>query len=244
LTRSAASPISHRFATLGSTNDELRRLAEAGARHGAAVLAGEQTAGRGRRGRGWYSPVGNLHLSVLLDRGPNPARSSELAFVAAVSLRETLAAIAPRARFTCKWPNDILAEGAKVAGMLLEAQPPFVILGTGVNVVAAPPPDAVQYKAISLAALGCAIDADALADRFFLALMARHRQWADEGFAPIRSLWLAHASGVGEAVTVRLADASMLEGRFGGLDDAGALLLDTPDGGRRPILAGDVFFAA
>jgi len=242
LTPTGAAPF-FRHARLGSTNDEARRLADEGAGHGTAVQAGEQTAGRGRRGRAWFSPVGNLHLSLLLDSGPEPARAPEIAFVAAVALRETLATLAPDARFAGKWPNDILCNGAKIAGMLLENHPPFAILGVGVNVVAAPPANEVQYPATCLAAIGCASDADDVGHVFRENVLAWHWRWRRDGFAPIRAAWLEHAAGVGEAVTVRLADQRVLEGRFGGLDADGALLLELPDGGRRQVLAGDVFFA-
>ncbi len=234
----------HRFAVLGSTNDEARRLAAEGAPHGTAVQADEQTQGRGRRGREWFSPSGNLHLSVILDPGPVPARASELAFVASVALREALSGLAPDAAFACKWPNDILCGGAKIAGMLLENHAPLVVLGVGVNVAAAPPSDMIQYRATSLRAIGCAADADAVSAGFRERLLGWHARWLADGFATVRSAWLDRAVGIGEPVTVRLADTRVLEGRFGGLDANGALLLDTPDGHRRPVLAGDVFFAA
>ncbi len=227
------------------------------------MVAVEQTAGRGRRGRGWFSPKGNLHCSIVLDPGPEPARAPELVFVAAVALRQALAELVPTARFACKWPNDILcmsAErdgavalsagrptnigGAKVAGMLLERSGAWVILGVGVNVVAAPPPGTALYAATSLAAAGGTADLDAVYAGFTGHLAVEYDLWRGEGFAPVRRTWLDHAIGVGQAVTVRLADTSVLEGRFGGLDAAGALLLDAADGTRRPVLAGDVFFAA
>ena len=128
--------------------------------------------------------------------------------------------------------------------MLLENHPPLVILGVGVNIVAAPPSDAAQYQSTCLAATGSAADANTVSAKFREALLAWHERWRDEGFTVVRQAWLDHASGVGEPVTVRFADARVLEGRFSGLDATGALLLDTPDGNRRPIFAGDVFFAA
>lgn len=161
-----------------------------------------------------------------------------------MSLREALAELAPDATFACKWPNDILCGGAKIAGMLLENDKPLVVLGVGVNVVAAPPPEAAQYPATCLARAGCAANADTVSAVFRDRLLIWHKRWLAEGFAVVRSAWLDHAVGVGGPVTVRLADARVLEGRFGGLDADGALLLDTPDGSRRPVLAGDVFFAA
>ena len=212
--------------------------------HGTAVLAIEQTAGRGRRGRPWFSPPGNFYCSIILDPGPDPARSSDLVFVAAVALRGALAGLAPLSQFACKWPNDILCDGAKVAGTLLEVMDARVILGVGVNIVAAPPAGITQYPATSLAAAGSVADADAVYAAFTDQLGTWYALWRDQGFAHVRQAWLDHAIGVGHPVTVRLADASVLEGRFGGLDARGALLLDAADGTRRPVLAGDVFFAA
>lgn len=234
----------HRFDRIGSTNDEAKRLAATGEGHGAVVVAVEQTAGRGRRGRNWVSPPGNLHCSIILDPGPERARLSELAFVGAVALREALAALAPAAEFVCKWPNDVLCDGAKISGTLLENEPPWVILGVGVNVVAAPPAGEVQYRAIALRETGADADAEMVRSAFCDRLAAWYERWRGEGFMPVRQAWLDHAAGVGRPVTVRLADGAVLEGKFGGLDASGALLLDTPDGNRRPVLAGDVFFAA
>lgn len=208
------------------------------------VMADEQTAGRGRRGRAWHSPVGNLYCSVLLDPGPEPVRASELVFVAAVALREALGVVTPGAEFACKWPNDILCNGAKVSGMLLEMASPFVILGVGVNVVAGPPADMAQYPATCLAAAGSKADAHTVYAAFGDRLEFWYDAWRVDGFAPVRQAWLDHAAGMGQGVTVRLADTTVIEGRFGGLDANGALLLDTADGARRPVMAGDVFFAA
>jgi BirA family biotin operon repressor/biotin-[acetyl-CoA-carboxylase] ligase len=225
-----------------STNDELRRLAVDGAVHGAVVVAAEQTAGRGRRGRSWVSPRGNLHCSILLDPGPKPETAPQLAFVAAVALVEALSQVAPGVAFRCKWPNDILCEGRKVAGMLLEMAPPWVILGVGVNLVEAPDP--ALYPAVCLRELGCpALPLDLLA-AFCQRLAEWHGRWRAEGFAPLRQAWLDHATGVGGPVIVRLADATERHGRFAGLDGGGALLLEAPDGSRQSVLAGDVFFAA
>ncbi len=224
-----------------STNDEARRLAGQGMGHGTVVTAREQTAGRGRRGRRWISPAGNLYASILLDPGPVAGRAAELAFVGALALREALAGLCP-GPFACKWPNDILHDGRKIAGMLLEAAEPLVILGVGVNVTSAP--ELAEYPATSLHACGADwVEAAAVLAAFCDRLAPWYATWRGEGFAPIRRAWLAHAIGLGGPVVVRLADRSSMEGRFGGLDERGALLLETPSG-TRPVLAGDVFFAA
>jgi BirA family biotin operon repressor/biotin-[acetyl-CoA-carboxylase] ligase len=227
---------------VASTNDEARARAGQGAGHGLAIMAAEQTAGRGRRGRSWFSPRGNLHCSILLDGGPDAARIAELAFVAAIALRDALAALAPTGTFTCKWPNDVLVDGAKVAGMLLENAAPWVILGVGVNLIAAP--EEPMYPAASVASLGVTITPEQALVAFVGQLDRWYAIWRSRGFGSIRQAWLDRAGGVGGDIVVRLADASTLSGHFADLDEQGALLLDVPGGGRRRVLAGDVFFAA
>ena len=148
-----------RYDTIGSTNDEAKALARAGAPEGTLVWAGEQTAGRGRRGRGWVSPPGNLYLSLILRPAVAPARAAQLGFVAALALGEGLGALCgPALEIRCKWPNDILAAGRKLAGILLESEITdsnaidFVVIGTGTN-LASRPSDA-EYPATSLAEQG------------------------------------------------------------------------------------------
>jgi BirA family transcriptional regulator, biotin operon repressor / biotin---[acetyl-CoA-carboxylase] ligase len=235
----------HRYDTIGSTNDEAKALARAGAPSGTVVWAGEQTAGRGRRGRTWLSPPGNLYLSLVLRPDEAPARAAQLGFVAALGLGEALTPLAGHAlQLRYKWPNDLLANGKKLAGILLESENAtkdrvdFVVVGVGVNLVDAP--RAVEFPATSLAAEGIVgITPAALLEGF-----ARHfdvwaRRWREEGFAPLRAAWLAAASGLGESVRVRLERQTLL-GRFQGLDDDGALLLEAAEG-RRRIAAGEVF---
>lgn len=228
------------FDCLDSTNDEVRRRFDSGEPPYLVVSAQKQTAGRGRRGRAWVSPPGNLHCSLLLSVRPAADEAPQLAFVAAVALRQALALLAPNAVFRCKWPNDILCDGRKVSGMLLESAAPHVILGVGVNVVEAPSP--ALYPAACLRQLGSGADDFDVLSAFCEALLVWHERWLTEGFAPIRQAWLDHAQGVGGPVTVRLADHNELEGRFAGLDAGGTLLLESADGSIRPILAGDVFF--
>jgi BirA family biotin operon repressor/biotin-[acetyl-CoA-carboxylase] ligase len=238
----------HRYETLGSTNDEAKALARAGAPEGTLVWAGEQTAGRGRRGRIWLSPPGNLYLSLVLRPEGAPSRAAQLGFVAALGLGDALAAMTgPAIRLRYKWPNDLLANGGKLAGILIESEMSakdrldFVVVGVGVNILSAPVD--VEFPATSLAAEGIAgVTPPVLLEGF-----ARHfggwaRRWGEEGFAPLRMAWLARASGLGERVRVRL-ERSTLVGRFLDLDDDGALVLDAAEG-RRRIAAGEVFPAA
>jgi BirA family biotin operon repressor/biotin-[acetyl-CoA-carboxylase] ligase len=238
----------HRYDTIGSTNDEAKALARGGAPDGTIVWADEQTAGRGRRGRIWRSPPGNLYLSLVLRPDGAPSRAAQLGFVAALGLGDALKPLmGPRPPLRYKWPNDLLANGKKLAGILLESETSatdrvdFVVIGIGVNIIAAP--EDVEFPATSLATEGVTDVTPAL----LLEGFARHfagwaRRWREEGFAPLRTAWLEGASGLGERLRVRL-DHETLFGRFQGLDDDGALVLDAADG-RRRIAAGEVFPAS
>jgi BirA family biotin operon repressor/biotin-[acetyl-CoA-carboxylase] ligase len=203
-------------------------------------MAREQTAGRGRRGRVWQSPPGNLHCSILLDKGVHDAAAPQLTFVAAVALRDALASLTLTADFRVKWPNDVLCSGAKIAGMLLEQVGGLIILGVGVNVIAAPA-DAL-YPATHLGKTGSGATADDVLIAFCAELSRRYAEWRSNGFAPIRQHWLDHAVGQGQKVTARLADERVLTGCFEGLAEDGALELRGEDGILHRILAGDVFF--
>lgn len=241
-------PFSHlRLDSAGSTNDEARRLALGGAAADLLVVsAREQSAGRGRRGRVWVSPPGNLHFSVLV-RIDSLSTAAQLGFVAAVAVVDALSRLLPDAIFKAKWPNDVLAAGGdgvfrKCCGMLLEpAGGDWLVLGIGIDVVAAPPPDGLLYPATALAELGYGgSDRDVLA-AFCAAFAPRLAEWRASGFAPVRSLWLERARGLGEPVVVRL-ESETLTGTFAGLDEEGGLLLDQAAHGIRRVLAGDVFF--
>jgi BirA family transcriptional regulator, biotin operon repressor / biotin---[acetyl-CoA-carboxylase] ligase len=235
----------HRYDTIGSTNDEAKALARAGASDGTLVWAREQTAGRGRRGRVWLSPSGNLYLSLVLRPDGAPSRAAQLGFVAALGLGDALAPLAgPALQLRYKWPNDLLANGRKLAGILLESENAakdrvdFVVIGIGANIVHAPRD--VEFPATSLAAEGVAgITPAVLLEGFVRHFEVWARRWREEGFAPLRAAWLRAASGLGERIRVRLEHQTLV-GRFQGLDDDGALVLDAAEG-RRRIAAGEVF---
>jgi BirA family biotin operon repressor/biotin-[acetyl-CoA-carboxylase] ligase len=227
---------------IDSSNDEARRLAAAGFGHGTVVSATEQTAGRGRRGRPWNSPPGNLYCSLLLDPGPDAAAAPQLAFVAAVALQAALADMNNNAIFRVKWPNDVLCNGGKIAGMLLEQVAGLIILGVGVN-ISFHPEDAL-YPATCLRKTGSGAEIDDVLSGFCTHLAERYQEWRQHGFAPIRAAWLAVASGQGEKITARLADGSTLIGKFAGMAEDGALELAIDAGIVRRIVAGDVFFGS
>ncbi|OHC75900.1 MAG: biotin--[acetyl-CoA-carboxylase] ligase [Rhodospirillales bacterium RIFCSPLOWO2_12_FULL_58_28] len=230
------------------TNAEAKRMAESGAAEGAVVMAMEQSAGRGRQGRSWQSPPGNLYCSILLRPDYPASMAMQLTFVAAVSLAEAVAAALPQGTVvTCKWPNDILVEGRKVAGILLETSSvgitgmlEWLVVGVGVN-IARHPAD-VEFPATSLCAEGAAdIAPAALLAGFCRCFLSSMTTWRSLGFAAVRAAWLKRAYGLGEAIEVRLAGET-LRGSFQTIDKNGALVLRR-NGQERRITAGDVFMS-
>lgn len=231
--------------TVASTNDEACSLAATGAPDGTIVRAASQTAGRGRNGRTWVSNEGNLYFSLLVRPECPPQKAVQLSFVTSVALAESLPVTA---RVTCKWPNDILIDGRKIAGMLLESAPlgegdlDWLVIGIGLNI--ASHPSDVMYPATSLHACGAQdIAADDVLDEFCRRFAHWRTTWIAEGFAPVRHAWLTRAAGLGREIGVNLASGSM-SGVFDGLDEHGALIVLRDNGERTKITAGDVFFPA
>ncbi|WP_333917352.1 biotin--[acetyl-CoA-carboxylase] ligase [Sphingomonas sp. LR60] len=243
-TASSKAPALPRILTVpatGSTNADLLTLAgDRAVDEGTWLRAEQQTAGRGRQGRVWDSPAGNLYASTLVAIRPGDPSAAGLALVAAVALEETVRGILPDARaLRLKWPNDLLLDGAKLSGILLERGAAHVVVGIGVNV--AHHPALADRATTSLHAAGATVDAATLlgdlADRFAAWLTV----WRGQGMAPIAARWSERAHAVGTALKVRLPSQTALEGRFLGLDTSGALLLGLADGTRHVIHAGDVF---
>lgn len=245
-------PLAYRLIALDSvdsTNDEARRLARAGAEDGTLVWARTQTGGRGRGGRRWTSPPGNLYLSLVLRPDCPPSQAAQLGFAAALGARAAIGqALPPMTQLQYKWPNDLLLNGRKVGGVLLETESAggaaldWLALGVGLNV--ASHPEDTPYPATSLHAEG-APDAtvEAVLEAFAREFLVWVNRWLDSGFAPLREAWRAHAKGIGEPIRVRLLQAE-LHGTFADLDADGALLLRLADGSERRVTAGDVFFPA
>ena len=222
--------------TVGSTNDEAAQLADSGASEGTVVWSREQTGGRGRRGRVWASPVGNLYTSTILRPDCPAQRAAELGFAAALAVAD----IVPAGReVRVKWPNDVLVDGGKIAGILLESaigqtgQVQHVVAGIGVNVGFAPQLPEMRYPG---SALGGSVEA--ALEKLTAALAARLAEWRREGFETVRAAWLAKAGPLGAEVDVKLGEG-LVRGRFAGLDREGALLLDTATGPRK-IVSGEL----
>jgi BirA family biotin operon repressor/biotin-[acetyl-CoA-carboxylase] ligase len=232
-----------RLPTIDSTNEEVRRhLQDASIEEGLVVTAWQQTAGRGRRGRAWQSPAGNLSVSFLIRAGATLTSSAHISFVAAVALQAALSEIAPLVSARLKWPNDVLVNGRKISGILLEAEGPWVILGIGVNLAHSPDPTGIGYHATSLAELGVTVTLDEMLEALARHLHQALTEWRQGGFAAIRHRWRAHAEGLGGPLVARLYDGSEIHGRFTDLDDEGALLLTAESGQTQRIIAADIHF--
>ena len=243
-------PASYRlvsYDSLGSTNDEAKRLARAGAEESILVWSREQTAGRGRRGRVWSSPPGNLYASLILRPRCPLDRAAQLGFIAALAVGNTLRSICDNGLdgLSYKWPNDVLLRGRKFAGILLESElgshreiPLFVVVGVGINLVSSPRDTEFPATSIAEEELGTVSPSLAL-EGFARHFEAWAERWREEGFERVRAAWRSQAAALGEPIQVRL-EAATLQGRFLDIDQHGALLLECAEQTRR-ISAGEIF---
>jgi BirA family biotin operon repressor/biotin-[acetyl-CoA-carboxylase] ligase len=249
----------HGYDTIGSTSSEAARAAAAGDSGDVWFCALQQTEGRGRRGRAWETAHGNLAASLLVVPACDPAVSATLGFVAGVAMNRALRQLVPEAlvkqgidgadspdaRIALKWPNDVLADGAKLSGILLEAQKRpdgglAVVIGMGVNVVAAP--EGLPYPATSLRALGYDISAETIFAALADCWVDAYELWSlGRGIPEILSLWREAAAGIGSEVAVQ-RDGEVVRGVFETIDEAGRLIVRANDNRRIAITAGDVHF--
>lgn len=226
-------------AATASTNDDMAALARDGVAEGTWLRADIQEGGRGRQGRSWVSPAGNLHASTLVRRMAGDPPAPSLALVAAVALDVLLQGWIPRERLMIKWPNDLLVDGAKISGILLEGVDDAVVVGIGVNL--AHHPENIDRPVTSLAALGLsAPDPADFAEELAASFAAWLARWRGEGLGVVLARWQARAHPVGTALSVR-APEGMIEGLYDGLDGAGALRLKAADGRVHLVHAGDIF---
>ncbi|PHR19624.1 MAG: biotin--[acetyl-CoA-carboxylase] ligase [Hoeflea sp.] len=234
---------------VASTNAECMERARAGDAGGLWITATRQTFGRGRRGRTWVSEPGNLYSSLLLiDPGPQKALAS-LPLAVTVAVHDAVAAALPdeaRGLLNIKWPNDLLIDGHKTSGILIEAEQladgrRAVVIGCGINV--AHRPDTGLYPSTCLADQGSAITPQELFARLVVSMDSVLKDWDEgRGLAQVRQAWIDRAEGIGKPVTVNLPDRQ-IHGLFDGIDDEGRLMLAMPDGETQMIASGDVFFA-
>jgi BirA family biotin operon repressor/biotin-[acetyl-CoA-carboxylase] ligase len=244
---------------VGSTSTEAANAAEAGDVGDVWFAALKQTAGRGRRGRVWETPSGNLAASLLVVPEADPAAAATLGFVAGVALNRALRTALPAGairqgidgadgaghRLALKWPNDVLADGAKLAGILLEAHKRLdgrlaIVIGFGVNVIYAP--SGLPYPATSLKDLGIDFTAEALFAALAEEWVAAYELWANgRGIGDVLAEWRTAAAGIGAEVAVK-READVVRGIFETIDESGRLIVRANDNSRIAISAGDVHF--
>jgi BirA family biotin operon repressor/biotin-[acetyl-CoA-carboxylase] ligase len=231
-----------------STNDEAAGLAATGAEEGTLITARSQSGGRGRRGRVWQSPAGNLYLSLILRPADPLAGAAAIGFAASLAVADAVLEVSEgksEAMLAFKWPNDVLMDGRKLSGLLIENTGnkggDALILGIGINV--SWHPTDLPYPATDLHAEGGGnIDVERLLQAFCTHFLYRYEQWHGSGFATLRAAWLERARGLGEALNVEV-EGRRFDGIFAGIDEQGALCLDLGASGIKTITAGDVFFA-
>lgn len=233
------------YASLPSTQQYIQELAAEDYPEGIVMQALIQTKGKGRQGRVWTSPMGNLYMSVLLRPDCSADKAGQLSFVAAVALSEAIDTVLADGHVkSLKWPNDILVDNKKCAGILLESDldeggtVKSLAMGMGVN-IHAPPEDAAGLQALSHE---ITVPVNKFRDVVIEKLQARYRQWKNQGFAPIRKQWLAQAHGLGQPITATIGSKEQ-KGIFRDIDENGALIMETPGGDVVSVSAGDVYFA-
>ena len=237
------------YDSLGSTNAKAEELFAAGEAAPFWVRADTQTEGRGRRGRAWSSPKGNFYGTACYAFDGTPQDAAKLSFVAAIATAQALSAYTLTAQPSLKWPNDVLLDGRKVAGLLLEAKPGRVFIGIGVNLVSHPEGGNVPATHLLEHMSAKVLNSDEpefTGAGGFLAIMSRcfdkvYRKHLAYGFSATRADWTALAAGLPGAVTVRLPHETF-SGRADALLENGALRVTAQDGTIRHVHAGDVFF--
>lgn len=232
-----------------STNAEARNRAEAGEFGPLWIAAKRQTSGRGRRGRAWDTDTGNLAQTLLLTLEKTPIEASQLTFVSALAVYDLVARYVPPSLVTIKWPNDVLLDGRKVSGILLESGPLgaghiWLAIGIGVNLLTAPtglerPATAIadHLTADRVSPPSFEDGANALAETFQHWLDI----WQQQGFEPVRQAWVDRTPGLYGPCIARLSNET-LEGTADGIESDGSLRLRLADGTVRVVSAGDVFF--
>lgn len=229
------------YPELESTNDEALRLSSAlSDKDKIVITARRQTKGRGRRGRSWIGQEGNLFMSLLL-HWPQ-TESGALVFVVSLALLRTIRQFLPRADVCLKWPNDVLVNGKKVSGILLEtAASGVMVAGIGVNIEAAPESRKILYAVTSLRKAGINCSRVDFLKVFLVKFDEVCGIYKNSGMAALAEIWQSQAKGIGCPITVHMPKTEE-KGIFKGIDGNGLLLLESSSGSIKTISAGDVFF--
>jgi BirA family biotin operon repressor/biotin-[acetyl-CoA-carboxylase] ligase len=203
------------------------------------LRAEKQTAGRGRLGRSWQCAAGNLFASTLIRLRPSDPVINGLSLMTGVAVHDALGVALPEEGVTLKWPNDVMVNGAKLAGILLEREGDAIIVGVGVNVASAPEVSDRATAALAHLAAGHHTDAARVQDQLVQTFDHWVEVWRAGGTAAILPEWLKRAHPLGTALVANVAGGSE-RGRFAGLDPSGALKLERDDGTTLLVHSGDV----
>lgn len=235
------------FPHTGSTNDDLKELAEKGALEGTVIRADSQSMGRGRRSRPWVSPPGNLYMSLLLRPQVPSTVLSQLSFVSALALAKAVGSFLPTTHpLRLKWPNDLLYNAKKVGGILIESQShdsqviDWVVVGMGLNLQSHP--QGTTYPATDLfSETHLSLQPDHVMDTLLKTMDILYTQWLEKGFSLLREEWSKWAYGIGQEIQL-VTDQKTLTGTYLGIDDQGSLKIKLEDTSIKTVRSGDVFF--
>ncbi len=225
----------HHFLTIDSTNSHAKRVLQDGqASSGDVFYADIQTSSYGRRGRNWQSPKGNLYATLLIEK---PNQLAQIPFVFGLSLFEVLSKYADESQILkLKWPNDVLLNDGKLAGVLLEVEGDYLLIGFGVNLIVAPKTDQ------NVATLRKPIHTKDVLTAVLKRFDAYKTIWQKSGFAEIHKKWLANAHGLNKKIVARFPDGSEKIGIFKTITMDGALILETENNDLLEISTADIFF--
>lgn len=233
--------------SVDSTNTAAKRLASQGEPEGAIIVANKQTAGRGRGDRKWFSPRGNLYTSTIFRPSCEIQKAAQLSFVGALAVYDMLLQYTASSRISIKWPNDVLIDGGKISGILLESSVDelrsgiWVVVGIGVNIASSP-----QVENNRTVALNDMVGKEVAINDSLVGLLTRlefwYKRWRIDGFAPVRDAWLERHNPKSTSLMIRLPSEE-LNGEFLDLDLEGALVVKLPSMRIRRIAAGEIFIS-
>lgn len=230
---------------IDSTQDKAKEYAQKGEEEGFVLQALEQSKGRGRHGKNWVSQKGNLYMSVILKPECLVDESSQLAFVSALAVSDAIEGFLPSGmvRKNLKWPNDVLVNNKKIAGILIEntlvrGRIEFVTLGIGLNVNVTPQ---IEKSVCLKDILDVEHNISEVRDSVLQCLARFYNMWKRDGFSEIRTLWLKQAYGIGQNLTVSLSE-NEIKGKFDGIDKNGWMIVTDKSGNQRNIKSGTIIF--
>ncbi|MGX9891880.1 biotin--[acetyl-CoA-carboxylase] ligase [Wolbachia endosymbiont of Protocalliphora sialia] len=227
----------YHYKEVSSTNTEALDLINKGISNETVIIADKQTEGRGRTRKSWVSPEGNFYASLIINQETDVSKLTELTFVTAVAVGNTLLSFIADSNVQYKWPNDVLIDDKKISGILLErkSNSHWLVIGIGINVNHAPLPGTT-----CISNYGESVSNIDLLKKLIINFNKLRKQWLFDGFHAIREMWLTRAFKVNEQITIKLAD-KLYEGIFADVDKSGKLVLQQKNGSLIYFNAGELF---